>query len=129
MKRIAILSTLLVFGLGAAAWAHHAPTEPVKIHAEGAKKEAVVYDHQKHFAAKPELQQNCNRCHHNVENTDAKKGEAPWKCTECHTAEGKDGAPGVKDAMHGKKGACRECHFGGDAVKRLKCGDCHNGGS
>lgn len=125
-RNVALL--LLVFAFGLPAWAHHAPDGPIKVHAEGATKDPVTFDHPKHFAGEPELQQNCKRCHHQVENTDAMKNEASWKCTACHTTEGKGDAPEVKEAMHGKdSGVCRECHFGSSAVKRLKCGDCHSG--
>ncbi|MFH1532130.1 MAG: cytochrome c3 family protein [Pseudomonadota bacterium] len=78
---------------------------PVKI-SHSTKKGPVTFDHAKHASLA------CAKCHH--------KGKEET-CFNCHTAEGKDGAPNNKDAMHNR---CKACH---SAEKKgpTKCGDCH----
>ncbi len=78
---------------------------PVKINHE-TKKGPVTFDHAKHAAL------SCNKCHH--------KGDQK-ACFTCHTAEGKDGAPKNKDAMHN---SCKSCHKK-EGKGPTKCGDCH----
>ena len=125
-RRTVIFCTILALcAWGGAGWAAgHAPKEPVTVEAKDARKAPVSFDHQAHFKAQPDLQEDCKRCHHQVEDTSVGPDQAKWVCTECHM-EKKGEAPDIKDAMHGPKGACRDCHFGSDAVKKLKCNDCH----
>lgn len=113
MKKLIVLAAAVAvsLGLGLSALAENAPKEPVKVTNYG-KKDAVTFDHSKHSAVK------CEQCHHN--------GLKDPKCGDCHKLD--DGeAPKIKDAMHGKKGACYACHYDKGAEHKLKCNDCHKG--
>lgn len=112
MKKIALIAMAAVFALGlglSAAVAVDAPAGPIKVTNFG-KKGVVSFDHAKH------VKTDCKSCHHN---------DGGYKCGECHGAKGGD-APSFKDASHKKGvGACYDCHRAKDAVKKMKCGECH----
>ncbi|MDW7710270.1 MAG: cytochrome c3 family protein [Deferrisomatales bacterium] len=112
MKKLILVAAavLICAGVGLTI-AATAPTEPITIATEGAKRDPVTFDHAKHADLK------CEQCHHN--------GLDEPKCGVCHTVEGKDGVSKAQDAMHARTtGACRSCHFD-DGAQKLRCGDCH----
>ena len=113
MKKLLVLVVTVFVALGLSlgtALAADAPKGPIKVTNFGGK-DAVTFDHAKHGGAK------CADCHHNEK-------DGKFKCGECHKKE-KDKASSLKDAAHGDKGACKACHFGDKATKKLGCPSCH----
>lgn len=116
MKKLILIATAVLFALSVGgAFAADAPADKL-IDSGNGDKPGVMFSHAKHKAAV----EKCETCHH--------KGVDPKpKCSSCHSIDGDDKAPKLKDAMHGKDpaGACYTCHLPKDAPKKLKCGDCH----
>lgn len=114
MKKLIVMSLAAVLSLGVSlgtALAADAPAKAAPVTNFG-KKDPVMFDHAKHKDVK------CVACHHN-------EADGKYKCGECHKAEAAGKAISLKDASHGKTGACYTCHYDKDAKNKLKCADCH----
>ena len=117
MKKLVLIVAALVFSVGLglqAAHAMEAPADGLKVTNFG-KKAGVTFDHSKHKDI------DCKQCHHNAD-------QGKYKCGECHKAKAQGKVPSFKNAAHKKNmGKCWDCHRAKDAVKKLKCKDCHKG--
>lgn len=113
MKRtVAILIAIAI--PVAASIAADMPAEPTAVTNYG-KKAPVVFDHAKHAGGGLE----CASCHHTADT-------GQYKCGECHKLETENGAPPIKEAMHGKgTGVCYTCHLQKEAQNKMKCAECH----
>ncbi|MGB9498296.1 MAG: cytochrome c3 family protein [Dissulfuribacterales bacterium] len=103
------------------------------------KKSIVMFDHQKHSAAKPDgYELGCGDCHHDKEHkplNDLKAGDKVQDCFECHNKPEKPKKPKGMSKDDWKKlqveyyyGAihesCKECHKKVGAGP-VKCAECH----
>ena len=88
------------------------PKGKITISVTGAKN--AVFDHDAHVKSTA----NCQECHHK----DAAGKEQ--KCSNCHTAEGKDGASPGKKAFHDKCGKCHAEKAKGPMYPK-DCKTCH----
>ncbi len=103
------------------------------------KKAIVMFDHQKHTAAKPDgYELGCGDCHHDKDNkplTDLKAGDKVQDCFECHNKPGNARKPKemsreewktvkleyYKEALHAN---CIGCHKQ-EGAGPTKCAECH----
>lgn len=92
------------------------------------RRPAVVFPHSLHMEILEE--EGCGACHHAP---DPDTGELTYvedeevSCVECHGAEARDDAPGLREAFHG---SCTVCHrlmqkAENTAGGPTTCGECH----
>ena len=115
MKKTIVMIMVIAFLFGLISIAVSAPPAG-KVTIKLSGKKECVFDHGAHVARDG----NCRSCHHK----DAKGSEQ--KCTNCHTAEGKDGATPGKKAFHTKCGSCHKEKAKGPQYPK-DCKTCHGG--
>jgi hypothetical protein len=115
VKKFVMVFLIVLVALSLAALAFSAaPKGKITVSVSGAKP--ATFDHDAHVTRAGD----CQKCHHK----DA-KGQGS-KCTVCHTATGKDGAPAGKEAFHKSCGDCHKAQAKGPQYPK-DCKVCHGG--